>query len=126
MYSHTWDNKDSEGWAALFTDTAILQTYSAGELVSELSSTAERLSTAESRLSIFAENGIQTRHFQTNTVLTQDQNGAVSGITIFSVAWQYSEEDGPRLMHTGIYRDEYVKTPAGWRFSRREVRVDHK
>ena len=125
-YSHTWDSKDSVAWAALFTDTAISQTYMAGELVLESTSTVERLNGAKSRHAMFTENGIQTRHFQTNTVLTLDRNGTVSGETVFSVAWQYSAEDEPRLMHTGIYRDKFTKTPAGWRFARREVRVDHK
>ena len=29
-------------------------------------------------------------------------------------------------MHSGIYRDLYVKTKHGWRFKLREVRFDHK
>ena len=125
-YSHTWDSKDSIAWAALFTDNAISQSYSSGELLREASSTAERLSGAKSRHAMFIENGVQTRHFQTNTVLTQHPNGSVSGETVFSVTWQYPAEESPRLVHTGIYLDEYTKSPSGWRFSRREIRVDHK
>ena len=123
-YSHTWDSKDSIAWAALFTDSAIWQIYLAGE-PQRASNKAERLSGAKSRHAMFTENGVQTRHFQTNTLLTQHPNGSVNGETVFFVTWQHAAEDTPRLMHTGIYRDEYTKTPSGWRFSRREVRLDH-
>ena len=125
-YSHTWDGKDSDSWAALFANSAISQYYSAGEFVIEASSNAERLRGAKARHARFAENSIQTRHLQTNSILTRQPDGSVSGETVFSVTWQYASEERPRLMHTGVYLDVFTNTPSGWRFSRREVRVDNK
>ena len=80
-YSHTWDSKNSVAWTELFTDDAISQNYSAAELVSEARSSTERLMRAQQRHGMFTESGIQTRHHQTNTVLTPGPNGSVSGET---------------------------------------------
>lgn len=125
QYSHAWDGKDSESWVALFADVAVNQTYLAGRLVNESLTNSERLAGAQSRHSMFVENGIQTRHFQTNTLLSPLEDGSITGITVFSVSWQYDGEKAPIQMHTGLYNDRFVKTSSGWKFARREVRVDH-
>jgi len=54
-YSHAWDNKDAGAWTELFVDDAVLQTYRAGEFVSEARSNAERLANAKQRHQMFAE-----------------------------------------------------------------------
>lgn len=125
-YGHAWDNKDSEAWVALFTDDAILQNYGAGRLLSDRRTNADRLDRAKERHAMFADKGIQTRHFQTNTLLTSRPDGSVSGETTFSVTWQHGGEQTPKLVHTGVYRDIYLKTASAWKFARREVRFDHK
>ena len=124
-YSHAWDNKDSEAWVALYADEAISQTYAAGRLLGEALTNSERLTHAQKRHAMFAENGIQTRHIQTNTLLSPHPDGSVTGKTVFLVSWQYDGDKVPKLMHTGLYRDKFVETSSGWKFMRREVRVDH-
>ena len=125
-YGHTWDGKDSEAWSALFTGDAVKQNFAAGKLTSETLTNIERLARARKRHTMFAQNGIQTRHFQTNTMLVSRPDGSVTGETIFWVSWQQNGEEAPRLVHTGVYLDEFVETSSGWKFGRREVRIDHK
>ena len=123
-YSHTWDNKDAEAWTELFTDDAVSQMYLAGEFVAEARSNVERLAFANLRHNLFRRKGVQTRHLQTNTILTCSDE-SVYGETIFLVTWQYENEAVPRLVHSGVYRDEFVHTASGWKFVRREIRLDH-
>ena len=125
-YGHTWDGKDSEAWSALFTDDAIKRNFAAGKLTSETLTNMERLARAQERHAMFAQNGTQTRHFQTNTLLASRTDGSVTGETVFWVSWQRNGEEAPRLVHTGVYLDEFVETASGWKFARREVRIDHK
>lgn len=63
----------------------------------------------------------QTYHAGNETV-----DGTVTAETMFFITWQYDEEAVPQPKHSGIYRDTFTKTPAGWRFKRRELYIDHK
>jgi hypothetical protein len=125
-YSYTWDAKNAEGFAALFTEDATLSNYSAGNLTDTTRSSKERLTRARERFQSFTAQGIQTRHYQTNTLLEQLPSGSVRGTTLFQVVWQYAAEPAPKLVHAGIYRDTFMKTSSGWKFGSREVRIDHK
>ena len=124
-YSYAWDAKDAEGWAALFLDDAVVSTYAAGRLTAETRSHQERLTGAYARFYQFTQQGIQTRHYQTNTVLEELADGAVQGRTLLAVIWQYSDRPEPKLMRSGMYLDRFVRTPSGWKFANREIRIDH-
>jgi 3-phenylpropionate/cinnamic acid dioxygenase small subunit len=126
-YGRTYDDRDAEGWAALFTDSAPMPIYIAGKLTRELNTNEERKKWAQSRFDTFDNDGVfKTRHFQTNTLLTQRDDGAVEGTTLFLVTFQYAAETTPRPIHTGMYQDRFVKTHEGWRFAKREIHIDHK
>jgi 3-phenylpropionate/cinnamic acid dioxygenase small subunit len=127
LYGRNYDDRDAEGWAALFTPTAPMPLYIAGKLARELTTNEERTKWAQSRFETFEKDGVsKTRHYQTNTLLVSQDDGAVEGTTVFFVTYQYATEVTPRPIHTGIYRDRFVKTPDGWRFARREIYIDHK
>ena len=125
-YSYTWDGKDAEAFSALFQDNATISTYSAGTLSSTTRSNKERLARAHERLQLFTTQGIQTRHYQTNTILERLSDGTVRGDTLFQVAWQYPSEPAPKLVHSGTYGDLFAKTSSGWKFASREIHIDHK
>ena len=125
-YSHTWDSKDPEGWADLFIDKGIWENSFAGNVGRTLKSNKERFEFAKELQESFRQKGVTTRHHQTNTLLTVKEDGELHGETVFSVIWQYIDDPLPKLMHSGVYRDHYVKTDKGWRFKVREVRFDHK
>ncbi len=125
-YSYTWDGKDAEAWTALFQDNAAVSTYSAGTLSDTTRSKKERLARARERLQSFTAQGIQTRHYQTNTIMKRLPDGSVQGDTLFQVLWQQAAEPAPKLVHSGTYRDLFTKTPSGWKFVSREIHIDHK
>jgi hypothetical protein len=112
-YSYDWDAKDAEAFTGLFQDRANLSTYSAGVLSTTLQSNKERLARAQERFQAFTAQGIQTRHFQTNTILERLSDGSVRGETLFQVLWQYAKEPSPKLVHSGMYRDVFTKTSSG-------------
>jgi 3-phenylpropionate/cinnamic acid dioxygenase small subunit len=127
LYGRTYDDHDAAGWAALFTDSAPMPMYLAGKLSRELNTNEERRKWAQSRFETFDKDGVfKIRHYQTNTLLTQRDDGTVEGTTLFFVTLQYAAETTPRPIHTGMYRDHFVKTPEGWRFAKREIHIDHK
>jgi hypothetical protein len=124
-YSHTWDSKDAKGWSDLFVEDGVWENYFAGKRDKSLGSGEEILAFAEKLQGSFRERGIVTRHHQTNTLLKKKEDGTIEGETVFSVIWQQHDEPLPKLMHSGVYRDIYVKTDQGWKFRLREVRFDH-
>jgi hypothetical protein len=71
-YAYMWDDQDAAGWCDLFTDDAIWESYYAGE-----ATPASRLHTRAERRRAAAESfagrlaGVQTRHHQDNTILTE-------------------------------------------------------
>ncbi len=125
-YSYTWDGKDAEAFSALFQDNATMSTYSAGTLSGTTRTNKERLARAHERFQLFTSQGIQTRHYQTNTILERLSDGSVRGETLFQVVWQYAAEPAPKLVHSGTYRDLFAKTSSGWKFASREIHIDHK
>jgi 3-phenylpropionate/cinnamic acid dioxygenase small subunit len=124
-YSYTWDTKDAEAWSALFLDDATVSTYLAGHLSDTMRSNKERLATARESHQRFIAQGIQTRHYQTNSLLERTSDGSVRGETMLAVVWQSAGDSAPKLVHSGTYRDVFVKTASGWKFASREIRLDH-
>jgi 3-phenylpropionate/cinnamic acid dioxygenase small subunit len=125
-YSYAWDGKDADAFAALFDDDAVMSAYNAGTLGSTVRTSKQLHAGARARHDWFTAHGIQTRHYQTNTILERMPDGSVRGTTMFSVLWQYATDPAPKPVHTGVYRDVFVKTRSGWKFASREVRIDHK
>lgn len=125
QYSHTWDNRDANGWVDLFTPNAHWSLYANGELKNSIQTQTERLRFASETLETFTKQGIRTRHQQTNTLLTKNADGTIRGETIFTVVWQTTGEPSPKLVHSGVYRDVFFRSSAGWKFKRREIYIDH-
>lgn len=127
LYGRTYDDRDAEGWVALFIDSAPVPIYTAGKLTRELNTNEDRRKWAQTRFETFEKDGVfKTRHYQTNTLLKLLDDGAVEGTTLFFVTFQYAAETTPRPIHTGMYRDRFLKTPEGWKFAKREIHIDHK
>jgi hypothetical protein len=119
-YSYGYDTLDWELFGSIFAPDAIMasplgESQGRETIVARSREFRERL----------AADGVQTRHYQTNTLLNEGSDGRIGGRTLVFVAWQHTGEPGPTPMHTGEYRDEYVRTPDGWRIARREVVIDH-
>lgn len=61
-----------------------------------------------------------TRHFLTNVIIHATPEGARGSQYLMAI--DVSEGGKPSsVVHGGRYEDEYVKTPAGWRFKSRQL-----
>lgn len=121
-YSHSYDANDMEGFAALFDKDAVLTSPRLGM---KTTSSAQICQAMAARRQMLAEQGIQPRHYQTNTLLTENAEGHVRGRTMILVTWQHAGEPEPKVMHTGVYEEEFRKTGEGWKFSKRDLLIDH-
>jgi uncharacterized protein (TIGR02246 family) len=62
--------------------------------------------------------GPQRKHYITNIIVAVDGDTA-SAVSDYLIVRE--SEDGLIPVMGGTYRDKFVKTPAGWRFSRKEL-----
>ena len=131
-YSYAVDSGDAEALTALFQDNAVESFYLAGKLSrlgsfgSVIRSNKERLVEYRQGHKELTAQGIQSRHYQTNTILERQPDGSVRGNTLFEIVWQYAAEPAPRLLRSGTYRDLFIRTSSGWKFASREIHIDHK
>ena len=124
-YSYTWDGRDAGGWVDLFTDDAVIQASFVDTMAWSYRSNAERRSFIDGFYETMTAQGLtRTRHVQTATVLSAAEDGSITGETMFVVAFQYRGEPAPRITNTGVYRDRFVRTDAGWKFALRDIVVD--
>ena len=125
-YAYTYDGRDADGFAQLFTESAIFEVIPAGGCQPEL-----RL---ESRAAIHAwasqrhqrmVKEIQDRHSQSGTlfeVLTQEH---AQTRTMVLITHQGAHDPTPRPVLSGVYHDHWHKTQCGWQFTQRTLRHDH-
>jgi len=122
-YSYTIDARDIEGFLSLFTEDCrwVANLPEKPIVVNSRTKLREYVAT---RLKYFTDNGIQTRHLQMNTILTRVNADQVQGVTYVTLLGQVKGEAAPRVISTGIYKDQFVKTEEGWRFAVREATLD--
>ncbi len=126
-YSYTWDGRDTEGWVALFTEDAVIRATFVDTLAWSYGSDADRRRFIDGFYETMTKQGlVRTRHVQTGTILTPQPDGSVVAETMFLVAFQYRGERAPRITNSGVYRDRFVRTPAGWKFALRDILVDQR
>lgn len=72
-YSFAWDGADVEGFAALFTDTAVCRFYINGAITpsTEISGKNALRQAVITRAGFFRDIGLVTKHFMPNSVITQ-------------------------------------------------------
>ena len=125
-YAYTYDGRDADGFAQLFTEDGIFEVIAAGDRHPEL-----RL---ESRAAIHAwvvqrhqqvVQGIHDRHYQAGTlfeVLTQEH---AQTRTMVLITHQGVHDPTPRPVLSGVYHDRWHKTHGGWQLTQRILRHDH-
>jgi len=118
-YSYSYDENDMETFTSLFDKDAVVS-IAANEI-----SAGNFIKAAATRRNMHAKEGIQTRHYQTNTVITEAGEGTVRAKTMFLVLYQHPGKPGPDIVHSGTYHDEFRKTGQSWKFLRRVIKLDH-
>lgn len=119
-YALSYDHNNIEEHVALFTsDGTLILTHEATGHAQIRKMTGERRDT-------LARKGIQPRHFLVNTVLTEVSDVEIRGISNFLITWQFDARRAPEPNFTGVYIDVFVKNGDGWKFKRREIKIDQK
>lgn len=118
-YSHVYDAGDCEGWASLFTEDGVWEYFAAGA-----AEPSTRLVGHEAMRDFCAtrfssrRDGWTYAHHQSG-VLFDDLSADTARTRTMVVITLQRPGEPPRLFSTGTYRDEWVKTPEGWRFKHR-------
>ena len=108
-YNHLMDSRDAGGWAECFTPDGVfdggarLQASGRAELVAFM----ERLIARD----------LPAVHWNNNIVI--EGSGDAASMTLYLLVIEL--RDGPVATHFGVYHDELVRTPDGWRFQRRRL-----
>ena len=125
QYSYTYDAQDAEGFAALFTEDAVWELFAAGAIhpTIRLESRAAIHGWAMQRLHERRRRFI-SRHYQSSTMFETLTAESARTRTMLLVTHQDVTEASPRLTASGVYHDEWRKTPEGWRLVHRRLHHD--
>jgi 3-phenylpropionate/cinnamic acid dioxygenase small subunit len=126
-YSFTYDSKDLDGFLNLFAEDAVWDYYVGLGNRTKQAMEVNKEELGEWVTGRFEEqkaDGLQARHFMTNTVLTHIDVDHIAAKTMVVIVWRKKSESEPWLEDTGIYVDKFVRTPNGWKFLTRTLTSD--
>jgi hypothetical protein len=126
QYAYTYDGRDADGFAQLFTHGGIFEVMYAGGSQPEL----RLASRAAIRAWAFQRHhqvvkGIQDRHYQSGTVFDVLTPEHAQTRTMVLITHQGGSDATPQPVLSGVYHDQWYKTPSGWRIAQRTLRHDH-
>ncbi len=125
QYAYTYDAQDAEGFAALFTEDAVWEAFASGAAAPEIrlesraaihTWIARRL---HKRIGIFT-----SRHYQSGLLFESLAAETARTRTMVLVTHQSVTEAAPRPTLSGVYYDQWRKTPEGWRLTHRVLCYD--
>ncbi len=125
-YSYSWDSKNPDGLAEVFTKDASWEWWGRGAEKPGVVYKPRKnfISFASDRFKTTLADR-QTRHYQTNTVFIELGKNRARTRTMILVTHAVYGQKGPKTpAHTGMFEDEILKTENGWRISRRVLRGD--
>ena len=124
-YSYAEDGGDPEAYAGMFTEDAVFEVWLKGA-DTPFVRLEGRNAIREWAAGRYAERpaGLQVRHNQTGTIFDELTSGAAMTRTMLLATRLDPEATVPRASVSGVYRDEWRRTPDGWRFSKRAITVD--
>ena len=110
-YNHAIDSGNAEEWADTFTPDGVFNGRFTGReaLMGFIKTWKERM------------NGGNRRHWNSNLSIRGTSEAATGAV--YLMLMDVSTKPAS-IASTGMYADELVKTPAGWRFKNRVVKVD--
>ena len=130
-YSYAWDGRDAEAYAALFTPDGVFEVYAGGgepvirnEGREAIRAWARAIHAGDDPGLRRRAEGEQSRHHQSGTVFDELGPDAARTRTMLLSTAQAPGDAVPRPSTTGVYRDEWRRTPEGWRLARRTLRMD--
>ncbi len=123
-YSYAYDGRDADAYAALFTEDAVFEVYAGRDhpLVHKEGRDTIREWARGLHEEMPADS--QGRHHQTGTVFDELRPDFARTRTMLLGTRLEPGAASPRVGGTGVYSDEWRKTPEGWRFAKRTIRMD--
>jgi hypothetical protein len=107
-YNHAIDSGDGEAWAATFTSDGTFNKFTGhDQLVGFIGQWKEKM------------NGGNRRHWNTNLRIVPSKDGASASVFLMRV-----DVTTKSSVATGMYNDTLVKTASGWRFKKRQTKMD--
>ena len=123
-YSFSWDGADVEGFASLFTDTAVCRFFLNGAVTAntEIAGKNALRQAVITRAGFFRDIGLVTKHFMPNSVITSLSPASAEVRSQAMISWQMIDVDlKPRPVQAGYYQSMVTRTPLGWKFTSRDV-----
>lgn len=124
-YAYAYDGKDAEGFARLFVEDGVFEVFVPGKTTASvrLQSRTEIREWAAQRLQ--ERNGrFTSRHYQSGILFDELTSDSARTRTMVLVTHQGVAEAAPRPTVSGVYHDQWRKTPTGWRLAHRAAHVD--
>lgn len=120
-YCHTFSACDADGWVALFTEDAVWERAAPaqGDKYNEIVRHEGHASLRELATSSFATQGV-VQYVCANPVISGGGDQATGHSTAFIVG---VVDGAASIVVIGNFDDDYRRTPDGWKFSRRVVRL---
>ena len=123
-YSYAVDSRDAEAYAALFSIRGVFQVTSVAH--------PEPFIRAEGRAAILEWvrgtmerwGDAQTRHNQSGSVFDALTADTARTRTMLLESRMLPERSVPRPWTQGVYTDDWVREPSGWRLTRRALHLD--
>jgi prophage tail gpP-like protein len=129
MYGYNWDNKNATALSNLFAENGVWGWYRLdGTKVMEYADKAAYKAFLEQMFS--TQEGMQTRHFQTNTIFVELTETTAKTKTMYMATGvmktgKLDMENLPILAYTGTYEDEFVKENGQWKIKIRILTTDN-
>ena len=123
-YSYTFDSGDAKGWADLFSEDAVWEFFASGEMQPSvrLEGRDELRKFAEDRNRQRPE-GVRSYHHQSCTAFEELTADSARTRVMLILTVQAAQESSARVLTTGVYHDQWRKTPQGWRLAHRALRA---
>jgi len=119
QYTYNFDGKKPDQFAELFTENAVWEIFPRGAKKPRFSfaNRSELKDFVSNRFkTVLAER--QTQHYLTNTVFLELKNNFARTQSTVLVVHKIKGEKQPKVINSAIYKDEFIKTKDGWKFSR--------
>jgi uncharacterized protein (TIGR02246 family) len=127
QYSYTYDANDAEGFAALFTEDAVWERLALGATRPEIRLESRAAIRAWAAQRLQERHGrFTSRHYQSGLLFDELTAESARTRTMVLVTHQGVTEAAPRPTASGVYHDQWRKTPEGWRLAHRILRYDHR
>ncbi|MYE45186.1 MAG: nuclear transport factor 2 family protein [Chloroflexi bacterium] len=123
-YSHAVDSRDAEAYTALFSIRGVFQVTSVAHPEPFMYAEGHDGILEWVRGTMDSWGDVQTRHNQSGTVFDELSADTARTRTMLLESRKWPDRPLPGLWTQGVYTDDWVREPDGWRITRRALHLD--